>query len=167
LSKNCKDYPKQIYFLTFKKIKIMSLKQNLKEFKIFASGGNIFDLALGVIIGGAFATIVESLSKDIIGDFIAALGGAPDLSKLVLHFNGGEIHVGNFLGALINFLILAVVLFMLVKLIMKYKLANFRAQGSRECPYCREFVAVDAIKCKHCTADIKAIIDGDEGSDER
>ncbi len=145
----------------------MSFKQNLKEFKIFASGGNIFDLALGVIIGGAFATIVESLSKDIIGDFIAALGGAPDLSKFVLHFNGGEIHVGNFLGALINFLILAVVLFMLVKLIMKYKLANFRAQGSRECPYCREFVAVDAIKCKHCTADIKAIIDGEEGADER
>jgi large conductance mechanosensitive channel len=50
---------------------------------------------------------------------------------------------------------------------MKFKLANFRAQGSRECPYCREFVAVDAIKCKHCTADIKAKIDGDEGADER
>ena len=125
------------------------MKKFLEEFKNFASSGNIFDLALGVIIGGAFATVVESLSKDIIGDFIAALGGAPDLSEMVLEFNGGQIHVGNFLGAVINFIILAFVLFMMVKLIMKYKLANFRAQGSRECPYCREFVAVDAIKCKH------------------
>ena len=143
------------------------MKKFLEEFKNFASSGNIFDLALGVIIGGAFATVVESLSKDIIGDFIAALGGAPDLGELVVEFNGGQIHVGNFLGAVINFLILAFVLFMMVKVIMKYKLANFRAQGSRECPYCREFVAVDAIKCKHCTSDLKALIDGDEGADER
>ena len=143
------------------------MKKFLQEFKLFASSGNMFDLALGVIIGGAFATVVESLSKDIIGDSIAALGGAPDLSGLVIHAGNGEIHVGNFLGALINFIILAVVLFLLVKVIMHYKLANFRAQGSRECPYCREFIAVDAIKCKHCTADVKAIIDGDEGADER
>ena len=143
------------------------MKKFLEEFKNFASSGNVFDLALGVIIGGAFATVVESLSKDIIGDFIAALGGAPDLTELVVEFNGGQIHVGNFLGAVINFIILAFVLFMMVKVIMKYKLANFRAQGSRECPYCREFVAVDAIKCKYCTSDLKAKIDGDEGADER
>ncbi len=143
------------------------MKKFFFEFKNFASGGNMFDLALGVIIGGAFATVVESLSKDLIGDFIAALGGAPDLSKWTLSFAKGEIHIGNFVGALINFVILAIVLFLIVKVIMKYKLANFRAQGSRECPYCREFVAVDAIKCKHCTSDIKAVIDGDEGADER
>ncbi len=143
------------------------MKKLLTEFKNFASGGNMFDLALGVIIGGAFATVVESLSKDIIGDGIAALGGAPDLASMVIKFGHGGIHIGNFIGALINFLILAVVLFGLVKVIMHYKLANFRAQGSRECPYCREFVAVDAIKCKYCTADLKALIDGDEGADER
>ncbi len=143
------------------------MKKFLQEFKNFASGGNMFDLALGVIIGGAFATVVQSLSKDIIGDFIAALGGAPDTSKLTIKVFNGEIHIGNFIGALINFFILAIVLFMIVKVIMKYKLANFRAQGSRECPYCREFVAVDAIKCKFCTSDLKAKIDGDEGADER
>lgn len=143
------------------------MKHFFEEFKNFASGGNIFDLALGVIIGGAFATVVESLSKDVIGDFIAALGGAPDLTGLTIGFNGGEIHIGNFLGALINFIILAFVLFLLVKVIMRFKLANFRAQGSRECPYCREFVAVDAIKCKFCTSDLKAKIDGDEGAEER
>jgi large conductance mechanosensitive channel len=143
------------------------MKKLLEEFRIFASSGNIFDLALGVIIGGAFATVVDSLSKDIIGDFIAALGGAPDLSGLTIPFLKGQIHIGNFIGSLINFLILAAVLFGLVKVIMHYKLANFRAQGSRECPFCREFIAVDAIKCKHCTADVKAIIDGEEGADER
>lgn len=143
------------------------MKKFLFEFRNFASSGNMFDLALGIIIGGAFATVVESLSKDIIGDFIAALGGAPDLSGVVVKVREGQVHVGNFVGALINFIILAFVLFMVVKLIMKFKLANFRAQGSRECPFCREFIAVDAIKCKHCTADIKAVIDGDEGADER
>lgn len=143
------------------------MKKSLQEFKIFATSGNMFDLALGVIIGGAFATVVDSLAKDIIGDFIAALGGAPDLSKWTIPFLQGEIHIGNFIGAFINFLILAIVLFGLVKIIMKHKLANFRAQGSRECPYCREFIAVDAIKCKFCTADVKAIIDGDEGAEER
>jgi large conductance mechanosensitive channel len=143
------------------------MKKLLEEFRLFASGGNMFDLALGIIIGGAFATVVESLSKDIIGDFIAALGGAPDLSKLTVKVKEGEVHVGNFLGAFINFIILAAVLFGLVKLIMRFKLANFRAQGSRECPFCREFIAVDAVKCKHCTADVKAIIDGEEGADER
>jgi large conductance mechanosensitive channel len=143
------------------------MKKFITEFKNFAMGGNMFDLALGVIIGGAFGTVVQSLSKDIIGDFIACLGGAPDMGKMTYKFNDGEIHYGNFIGSLINFLILAVVLFMIVKVIMKYKLANFRAQGSRECPYCREFVAVDAIKCKFCTSDIKAKIDGEEGADER
>lgn len=143
------------------------MKKSLQEFKNFATSGNMLDLALGVIIGGAFATVVESLAKDIIGDLIAALGGAPNMDGFTIKFMKGEIHIGKFIGSFINFLILAAVLFMMVKIIMKFKLANFRAQGSRECPYCREFIAVDAIKCKHCTSDVKAIIDGDEGADER
>jgi large conductance mechanosensitive channel len=143
------------------------MKKFLHEFRNFASGGNMFDLALGVIIGAAFTSVVESLSKDIIGDFIAAIGGAPDLSKWTLPFRNSEIHIGNFIGSLINFIIIAIVLFLIVKVIMHFKLANFRAQGSRECPFCREFIAVDAIKCKHCTADVKALIDGDEGAEER
>lgn len=143
------------------------MKKTMQEFKNFATSGNMFDLALGIIIGGAFATVVESLSKDIIGDAIAAFGGAPDMANFTIKAGKGEIHIGNFIGALINFLILAATLFGMVKLIMRFKLANFRAQGSRECPYCREFIAVDAVKCKYCTSDVKAKIDGDEGSDER
>lgn len=143
------------------------MKKFLFEFKNFAMGGNMFDLALGFIIGTAFATVVESLATNVIGDFIAAVGGQPNLDDWVWKLNKGEIHIGKFVGSFISFIILAVVLFLIVKLIMKYKLANFRAQGSRECPFCREFIAVDAIKCKHCTADVKAVIDGDEGAEER
>ncbi len=138
------------------------MKKLLNDFKLFASSGNMFDLALGVIIGGAFGTVVESLSKDIIGDTIAAIGGAPNLDGMVVHLRQGEIHVGKFLGSLINFLIIAASLFMVVKVILHFKLANFRAQGNRECDYCKEFIPVDATKCKFCTADVKPIIKDEE-----
>jgi large conductance mechanosensitive channel len=134
------------------------MKKLLYEFKMFATSGNMLDLALGILIGAAFSGVVESLSKDIIGDLIACLGGAPDLSKLTWKVGSGEVHVGNFLGALINFIILAASLFMLVKIILRFKLANFRAQGSRECDFCKEFIAVDATKCKYCTADVEPLI---------
>jgi large conductance mechanosensitive channel len=145
----------------------MGVKQALKEFKIFATSGNMLDLALGVIIGVAFNDVVSSLSKDIIGDLLACFGGAPDMSSLQIKLFKGTIHIGKFLNSLINFIIVAFSLFGIVKLIMFFKLANFRAQGNRECPYCREQIPVDAIRCKFCTSHVKAIIDGDEGSDER
>jgi large conductance mechanosensitive channel len=134
------------------------MKKLINEFKNFASSGNMFDLALGVIIGSAFATVVESLSKDIIGDLIACLGGAPNLDDWTFKVRNGEIHIGKFIGALINFLIIAISLFGIVKLILRFKLANFKAQGSRECPYCCEFIAVDATRCKHCTSEVTPIV---------
>ncbi len=121
------------------------------EFRGFALSGNMLDLALGFIIGAAFATVVESLATNIVMDFIAAVGGAPDTSGLVWHVGRGEVHYGRFLGDLLTFLILGLVLFGLVKLITRAGLGNFRAQGQRECPYCKEFVAIDAITCKWCT----------------
>ncbi len=134
------------------------MKQLLKEFRLFASNGNLLDLALGIILGAAFSTVVESLSKDIIGDTLAALGGAPDLGGLVFKIGKGQIHYGNFLGALINFIIVAASLFGVVKVILKFKLANFRAQGSRECDFCKEFIAVDATRCKFCTSQIEPLV---------
>jgi len=125
------------------------------EFKAFALGGNMLDLALGFIIGTAFASVVESLSGDVIMQLVAALVGKPDFSRLVLTVHGSEIRYGAFLTVIVNFLLLALVLFGLVKLLKKIGLGNFRAQGSRECPYCKEFVAIDASKCKWCTADIE------------
>lgn len=134
------------------------MKKFFQDFKMFAGNGNLLDLALGVIIGAAFSTVVESLSKDIIGDLLAALGGAPDLSGWTVKVAKGEVHVGNFVGSFISFLITALVLFGLVKLILRFKLANFRAQGNRECDFCKEFVPVDASRCKFCTSMIEPLV---------
>lgn len=125
------------------------------EFKAFALGGNMLDLALGFIIGTAFAGLVDSLAADVIMQLVAAIFGQPDFSGLVFVLNGAEIRYGAFLTVIVNFLLLAVVLFGLVQLLKKAGLGNFKAQGSRECPYCTEFVAIDATKCKYCTADIE------------
>jgi large conductance mechanosensitive channel len=122
-----------------------------QEFKSFALSGNMLDLALGFIIGSAFAAVVDSLAKNVIMDFIAAIGGAPDMTGLVWHIGKGKVHYGTFLGDFISFLILGAVLFLLVKLFIRFGLGNFRAQGQKECVFCKEFVAIDALTCKWCT----------------
>ncbi|MCX6463022.1 MAG: large conductance mechanosensitive channel protein MscL [Pseudonocardiales bacterium] len=128
------------------------------EFKAFALGGNMLDLALGFIIGTAFAGLVDSLAADVIMQLVAAIFGQPDFSALAFTLNGSEIRYGAFLTVIVNFLLLAAVLFGLVQLLKKAGLGNFKAQGSRECPYCTEFVAIDATKCKYCTADIEPVV---------
>ncbi|MFN0091392.1 MAG: MscL family protein [Acidimicrobiales bacterium] len=143
------------------------MRNLLREFRTFAMSGNMIDLALGFIIGAAFAGLVESLAKNVITDFIAAVGGQPDTSGWTIGLGDGEIHIGAFIGDLLSFVILAAVLFGLVKLLMRAGIGNFRAQGSRECPYCRELVPVDAVRCKFCTSELVAVIDGDEGAEER
>ncbi|WP_214403548.1 large conductance mechanosensitive channel protein MscL [Pseudonocardia lacus] len=132
------------------------------EFKAFALGGNMLDLALGFIIGTAFAGLVDSLAGDVIMQFVAAIFGQPDFSGLVVTVNDAEIRYGAFLTVLVNFLLLALVLFGMVKLLKRVGLGNFKAQGSQECPYCKEFVAIDATRCKFCTAEIEpGVLDED------
>jgi large conductance mechanosensitive channel len=130
------------------------MKNSWREFKGFAMGGNMIDLAIGFIIGAAFAALVQSLAENVIMEFVAALIGKNSYENLAFNFAKGEIHYGKFLAALITFLIMAAVLFGLVKLLKRAGMGNFKAQGQRECPYCKEFVAVDALRCKFCTADI-------------
>ena len=108
----------------------------------------MFDLALGFIIGTAFAALVDSLANDILLQFVAAIFGAPDFSQMSFTMNDAEIRYDSFINVLIRFLLLALVLFGIVKLLKRFGLGNFRAQGQQE------FVAIDAIKCKYCTADI-------------
>lgn len=137
---------------------VRAMKKLLKEFKAFAFGGNLIDLAIGFIIGLAFATVVESLAKNVIGDLIAALGGQPDLSQTVIHVRHGDVHIGSFLGDLLSFVIVAFVLLMLVKGFKKLGMGNFKAQGQRECERCKEFVAVDATRCKFCTSELEPVV---------
>ncbi len=131
------------------------MKKMWTEFKAFAMGGNMFDLALGFIVGTAFAGLVESLAKNVLMQLVAAIFGQPDFSTLGVTVNNSRILYGAFLTDLVNFLLLALVMFGIVKLLKKAGLGNFRAQGQRECPYCKEFVAIDALKCKWCTADVE------------
>ena len=137
---------------------MQTMKKLLNEFKAFAFGGNLVDLAIGFILGAAFAKVVESLANNVIGDFIAAVGGAPNLDGWVLHLRHGEIHVGSFFGSLMSFIIVAFVLLMLVQAFKKAKLGNFKAQGLRECGACKESVAVDATRCKWCTTDLVPVV---------
>jgi large conductance mechanosensitive channel len=118
----------------------------------------MLDLALGFIMGTAFAGLVESLAGNILLQLVAAIFGQPDFSAFSFEINGANIQYGAFLTSLLNFLLLALVMFGLVQLVKRAGLGNFRAQGQRECPYCKEFVAIDAIKCYHCTADIDPVV---------
>lgn len=143
------------------------MKSLLREFKAFASGGNLIDLAIGFVIAAAFIKVVEAFADKVLGGLIAAIVGEPNFDNLAFTLNGADVNYGEFVTAIINFLIVAACLFGLVKLLKRAGLGNFRAQGSRECPWCREFVAVDAVKCKWCTADLPAVIDAEEGAEER
>ncbi len=128
----------------------------IKDFKIFALSGNVFDLAIGVILGIAFGAVVDTFANDVLMGLIGAVFTFPDPSHLSVNLNGTEVHYGTFLGALMNFLLIAVVLLLMVRMLIKVGM-NFRAQGSRECDYCKSFVPVDATRCMYCTSEIVPI----------
>jgi large conductance mechanosensitive channel len=86
-----------------------------KEFKNFLFRGNLLDLAMAVILGGAFGAVVASLVKDVITPLIAAIGGQPDFSGLVIDVGDGQLAYGNFLNALLSFVIVAAVMFVILK----------------------------------------------------
>lgn len=134
------------------------MKSVWTEFKNFALGGNMVDLALGFIMATAFAKLVASLAENVMMQLVAAVAGKPDFSGFVLDVNGAHIKYGSFLTDAVNFLLLGLVMFVFVHLIKRAGLGNFRAQGQRECQYCKEFVAIDAIRCKHCHMDIDPVL---------
>ncbi|MBE5808673.1 MAG: large conductance mechanosensitive channel protein MscL [Clostridiales bacterium] len=122
----------------------------LKEFKEFAMRGNVIDLAVGVVIGGAFSAIVTSVVEDVFTPLIGMIFGQPDFSGIQL----GSIMIGNFINAVINFLIVAVCLFAVVKAINKMK-KPVEVKAPRTCPYCKQEIADDATRCPHCTSELK------------
>jgi large conductance mechanosensitive channel len=121
-----------------------------REFRSFAMGGNVVELALGFIIGAAFSKLVEAFAQNIVMDSVAVLFGQPDFASLNLRIGHSKIEVGAFLGQLLSFLLLAWALFALVKLISVLGLGERRSFEQRECPYCLEFVPTRALICKHC-----------------
>jgi large conductance mechanosensitive channel len=129
----------------------------LKEFREFILRGNLVDLAVAVVIGTAFTAVVGALVKDLITPLIAAVGGDPDFSDLTFTINGSEFHYGDFLNALITFLLVATVLFFLVIKPVGALLARVRsgepvADETRDCPECLSQIPKEARRCAYCTA---------------
>jgi large conductance mechanosensitive channel len=120
------------------------------EFKSFAMSGNMLDLALGFIIGAAFAKLIESLANNVLMQLVAAVFGKQDFTKLQFTVNNAEIKYGAFLTDLINFLMLAAVLFAIVKGIVWFGIGKGRTFGEKQCPYCLEKVPPAALLCKSC-----------------
>ena len=128
----------------------------LKEFKEFVMRGNILDLAVAVIIGSAFGKIIASLVNDIIMPVIGAAMGGVDFSKLSTQVGEAVITWGAFVQTIVDFLIVAFVIFLIVKAANKMKKAPAPAAvTTKECPHCFSAIALKATRCPHCTSEIK------------
>ena len=139
----------------------------MEEFKKFIMRGNVMDMAVGVIVGGAFTSIVTSLNKDILTPILGIFGGM-DFSHLAIVLGEGEeapvLAYGNFITAVLNFLITAFVIFMLVKAINGLNERLTKKEEAKEesaapttkvCPYCKSTIAIDATRCPHCTSTLE------------
>ena len=150
-----------------------------KEFKEFALRGNVIDLAVGVIIGGAFQAIVNSVINDLIMPFVGLLTGGANFSEqfVILKLPEGvaeadvvslevakelgvaTFNYGAFITAVINFIIMAIVIFLLVKGInklqnIKKKPVEEAAPTTKVCPFCKSEIAIEATRCPHCTSEL-------------
>jgi large conductance mechanosensitive channel len=132
----------------------------LKDFKTFILRGNAVDLAVAVVIGAAFGTIVTALVKDLVTPIIGAIGGKPDFSGLAFTVNGSRFLYGDFINAVVSFLLIAaVIFFFVVQPINKLQsLANRRKTAEdptdRKCPECLGEIPKAAGRCKFCTAKV-------------
>ncbi len=143
----------------------------MSEFKEFASRGNVTDMAVGMIIGAAFTSIVTSLVNDIIMPVIGKISGGIDYSSWYIPLDGNTyasleeakaatsvLSYGSFISAIINFLIVAFVLFMVIRTINKLKrpapAPEAAAPTTKVCPYCKSEIAIEATRCPHCTSEL-------------
>ena len=133
------------------------MKKFLREFKAFAMRGNVIDLAVGVVIGGAFSSITTSLVNDIINPVLGLFTGDNSaLAALAIHLpGGGDIMVGNFINAVVNFVIMAFVVFCMVKAINRLYRKKEEAPAApttKVCPFCKSEISIEATRCPHCTS---------------
>jgi large conductance mechanosensitive channel len=131
-----------------------------KEFKEFAMRGSVLDMAVGIIIGGAFGTIVSSLVSDVLMPPIGMLLGKVDFSTLAIRLSDTvAISYGKFINAVISFLIVAFSLFLVIRgmnrLTKKSEAAAPAAPTTKDCPFCATAVPIKAVRCPHCTSDLK------------
>jgi large conductance mechanosensitive channel len=143
----------------------------LKEFKEFAMKGNVLDMAIGIIIGAAFGKIITSLVADVIMPPIGLILGKVDFSSLFLSLSGTHydslvaakaagaptINYGVFLNNVIDFLIVAFVIFMVIRQVNRWKKpVPVAAPVTKECPYCFTAIPIKAMRCPNCTSELRA-----------
>ena len=134
------------------------MKKFFEEFKKFIARGNVMDMAVGVIIGGAFTGIVTSLVNDIITPLLGLFGGM-NFDKYQWNITKDVVlYYGNFITAIINFLIMALIVFIIVRTLnnagKKFK-KDTPAKTTKKCPYCKSEIALEATRCPHCTSEVE------------
>ena len=153
------------------------MKKFFKEFKEFAMRGNVIDLAVGVIIGGAFQKIVSSIVNDLVMPLISLITKGSDFASKFIALDGGTyatleeaqtagaavLTYGNFIAVTIDFISMAFVIFLLIKGLNKLSSISKKkeevveepAPTTKKCPYCMSEIAIEATRCPHCTSEIK------------
>lgn len=138
------------------------MKAFFEEFKKFISRGNVMDMAVGVVVGGAFTAIVNSLVNDIVMPLISLITGGMDFTSLCIVLGQGEepatLNYGSFISAVINFLLISFVIFCVVKSLNKFHKQEeepAKEPTEKECPYCKSMIPIAATKCSHCTSDVE------------
>ncbi|ABF39011.1 large conductance mechanosensitive channel protein [Candidatus Koribacter versatilis Ellin345] len=131
----------------------------LKGFKEFVLRGNVVDLAVGVVMGAAFGTVVTSIVKDLLTPFIAAIVGKPDFSAIALEIRGSKLMFGNFVNAAISFLLIAASVYFFVVMPMNAIIKRARKEPpvdptTKKCPECLSEIPLDARRCAHCTSQL-------------
>ena len=134
------------------------MKKFISEFKEFISRGNVMDMAVGIIIGSAFTAIVTSLVEDILMPVISRITGGISFDSWKLVLGSGDnapiINCGSFVSAIINFLLIALVLFLMIRAINRLHKSEEAAPTTKTCPYCKSEVDINATRCPHCTSEL-------------
>jgi large conductance mechanosensitive channel len=129
----------------------------MKGFKQFLLRGNVVDLAVGVVIGAAFGTVVNALVKGLLTPLIAAVVKQPDFSAISFTINGSKFLVGDFVNAVVSFVIIAAAVYFAVVLPMNALIARAQREdkpiqpSTKKCPECLSEIPIDAHRCAHCT----------------
>jgi large conductance mechanosensitive channel len=127
----------------------------LKEFREFAMRGNVLDLAIAVIIGGAFGKIVASLVEDIIMPLIGLIIGGIDFNSLAFTVGSAQVTYGSFIQNVVDFLIVAFVIFLIIRTMNRFKKpAPAAAPTTKECPRCFTTIPLKATRCPNCTSEL-------------
>ncbi len=138
----------------------------MSGFRKFLLRGNVVDLAVAVVIGAAFGAVVTALVKDIITPIIGIFGGLPDFAAWTVTINGSKFLIGDFINAILAFVVLALIIYYLVVLPIERLMERYKPQPvaapetTRECPYCLSKIPKAASRCAFCTAEVDPVDGG-------